>query len=63
VEGDRIVSSWSVSNKRLARLFRAWVRGLTSEEGRRHPDYTLAWAVIVGSLPVGISVTSMPCSR
>ena len=40
--------------KKIARLFLAWVRGLTSEEGRRSPDYRLAWAVIVGSLPVGV---------
>ncbi len=40
--------------KKIARLFMAWVRGLGSEEGRRSPDYMLAWAVIVGSLPVGV---------
>ena len=40
--------------KKIARLFMAWVRGLSSQEGRRSPDYLLAWAVIVGSLPVGI---------
>ena len=32
----------------------AWVRGLTSAEAREDNDYTLAWAVIVGSIPVGI---------
>ena len=32
----------------------AWVRGLTSAEAREDKDYTLAWAVIVGSIPVGI---------
>ncbi|HEY7721791.1 MAG TPA: undecaprenyl-diphosphate phosphatase [Pedococcus sp.] len=40
--------------KKIARLFMAWVRGLTGDEGRKNPDYTLAWAVIVGSLPVGV---------
>lgn len=40
--------------RKIARLFRAWVRGLASAQGRRKPDYTLAWAVIVGSLPVGV---------
>ena len=39
---------------KIARLFMAWVRGLTSAEAREDRDYTLAWAVIVGSLPVGI---------
>jgi undecaprenyl-diphosphatase len=40
--------------RKIARLFMAWVRGLSGEEGRRNPDYTLAWAVVVGSLPVGV---------
>lgn len=38
---------------KILRLFRAWVAGLRNPEARTH-DYTLAWAVIVGSLPVGI---------
>jgi undecaprenyl-diphosphatase len=40
--------------RKIARLFMAWARGLAGEEGRRNPDYTLAWSVIVGSLPVGV---------
>jgi undecaprenyl-diphosphatase len=40
--------------KKIARLFTAWVRGLAHLEARQHPDYTLAWAVIIGSLPVGL---------
>lgn len=39
--------------KDISRLFLAWVRGLSDRTARNH-DYTLAWAVIVGSLPVGI---------
>ena len=40
--------------RKIARLFMAWARGLANEEARRSPDYMLAWAVIVGSIPVGI---------
>jgi undecaprenyl-diphosphatase len=40
--------------KKIARLYLAWARGLRSAEAREDRDYTLAWAVIVGSLPVGI---------
>ena len=36
------------------RLLAAWVGGLTDADKRTHHDYTLAWAVIIGSLPVGI---------
>lgn len=39
--------------KDIVRLFQAWVAGLRDAEARKHHDYTLAWAVIVGSLPVG----------
>lgn len=38
----------------IVRFAAAWFRGLTNAEGRRDPDYGLAWAVIIGSLPVGI---------
>jgi undecaprenyl-diphosphatase len=38
----------------IVRLLRAWVRGLAGAEARSHHDYQLAWAVIVGSIPVGI---------
>jgi undecaprenyl-diphosphatase len=38
----------------IVRLLVAWVGGLRSAEGRTHHDYQLAWAVIVGSVPVGI---------
>lgn len=38
----------------IARMFTAWVAGLRGGPGARHPDYQLAWAVIIGSLPVGL---------
>ena len=37
----------------IVRLLRAWFRGLRSAQARTHHDYQLAWAVIVGSIPVG----------
>jgi undecaprenyl-diphosphatase len=40
--------------RKIARLFTAWVRGLASATGREDRDYTLAWAVIIGSIPVGV---------
>jgi len=38
----------------IVRLVAAWFRGLLSAETRQEHDYSLAWAVIVGSIPVGI---------
>ena len=48
-----IVATFIYFAKKIARLFMAWIRGL-SDASRRGHDYTLAWAVIVGSLPVGV---------
>ncbi|MDO5712737.1 MAG: undecaprenyl-diphosphate phosphatase [Micrococcales bacterium] len=39
--------------KDIVRLLKAWVSGLRDASVRNH-DYTLAWAVIAGSIPVGI---------
>src|SRR6478736_6690371 len=38
----------------IMRFALAWVRGLASTEGRKDPDYSLAWAVVIGSIPVGL---------
>ncbi|WP_347350134.1 undecaprenyl-diphosphate phosphatase [Intrasporangium sp.] len=38
----------------IVRFALAWFRGLARQEARRDPDYGLAWAVIVGSIPLGI---------
>ncbi len=40
--------------KDIVRLLGAWVRGLLSAEERSSHDYRLAWAVILGSIPVGV---------
>lgn len=40
--------------KDIGRMIAAWFGGLTHEERRGHPDYRLAWGVIVGSIPVGL---------
>ncbi|NYG08473.1 undecaprenyl-diphosphatase [Phycicoccus badiiscoriae] len=40
--------------KDIIRLLVAWASGLFSAPARANHDYQLAWAVIVGSIPVGI---------
>lgn len=40
--------------RKIVRLLTAWGRGLVDKEARTEHDYTLAWAVIVGSIPLGI---------
>ena len=50
-----IAATFLYFGRKIARLFMAWVNGLRDQEYRSHPDWSLAWAVIVGSLPVGIA--------
>jgi undecaprenyl-diphosphatase len=40
--------------KDIVRLLGAWFGGLRNAEKRSSHDYQLAWAVIVGSIPVGV---------
>ena len=40
--------------KDIIRLLSAWFRGLLHAEERSHHDYQLAWAVIIGSIPVAL---------
>ena len=40
--------------KDIVRLLGAWFRGLRTAEERTKHDYQLAWAVIVGSIPVAV---------
>ena len=48
-----IVATFIYFARKIARLFMAWVHGLRSADAREDHDYGLAWAVIVGSIPVG----------
>lgn len=47
-----ILATFTYFGRKILRLFLAWVAGLRSAEARKEHDYQLAWAVIVGSLPV-----------
>jgi undecaprenyl-diphosphatase len=40
--------------KDIGRLIGVWFRGLFNSETRATHDYKLAWAVIVGSIPIGL---------
>lgn len=50
-----IVATFVYFAGKIARLVLAWWNGLRSAEARQEHDYQLAWAVIVGSIPVGIA--------
>jgi undecaprenyl-diphosphatase len=38
----------------IVRFVVVWFRGLLDAEARHDPDYRLAWAVVIGSIPVGV---------
>ena len=38
----------------IAHLIAVWFRGLRSPEARAHPDYRLAWLVIIGTIPIAV---------
>jgi undecaprenyl-diphosphatase len=38
----------------LIRIVAAWFRGLASAAARQSPDWRFAWAVILGSIPIGV---------
>ena len=38
----------------IVRLVGAWIRGLLHAEARRTQDWRTAWAVIIGTIPIGI---------
>jgi undecaprenyl-diphosphatase len=40
--------------KDLVRIVAAWFKGLVSQDARKEPDWRFAWAVILGSIPIGI---------
>ena len=40
--------------KDIVRFAAAWFRGLRDADERSDPDYGLAWAVVIGSIPVGL---------
>lgn len=54
IQFGAIVATFLYFRRDILRLAGAWVGGLVSAEGRRHPDYRFAWAVIAGSLPIAL---------
>ena len=54
IQVPAIVATFIYFWRKIVRLVVAWFRGLRDKEARAEHEYTLAWAVIAGSIPVGI---------
>jgi len=54
IQFGAIVATFLYFRRDIFALVRVWLAGLVSAETRRTPDYRFAWAVIFGSLPIGV---------
>jgi len=54
IQFGAIVATFLYFRADIVRIVTAWVGGLVSRERRQHQDYRFAWAVIAGSIPIGI---------
>jgi undecaprenyl-diphosphatase len=54
IQSGAVLATLIFLRKDLVRIVVAWVKGLFSAAGRDNPDFRFAWAVILGSIPIGI---------
>jgi undecaprenyl-diphosphatase len=54
IQSGAVFATLIYLRKDLARIIAGWVRGLFSRAARRSPDWRFGWAVILGSIPIGI---------
>ena len=54
IQSGAVLATVIFLRKDLIRIIAAWFRGLVSAEARKEPDWRFAWAVILGSIPIGI---------
>ena len=54
IQSGAVLATVIFLRKDIARIVPAWLRGLFSAPGRDNPDYRFGWAVILGSIPIGI---------
>src|SRR3954452_23694299 len=54
IQSGAVLATVIFLRKDIARIVPAWLRGLLSRADRDNPDYRFGWAVILGSIPIGI---------
>jgi undecaprenyl-diphosphatase len=54
IQSGAVFATLIFLRKDLVRIIAAWFKGLFSAAGRENPDWKFAWAVILGSIPIGI---------
>jgi undecaprenyl-diphosphatase len=54
IQSGAVLATVIFLRKDIARIVPAWLRGLFTPADRDNPDYRFGWAVILGSIPIGI---------
>lgn len=54
IQSGAVLATIIFLRKDIARIAPAWVRGLARRADRKNPDYRFGWAIIIGSIPIGI---------
>lgn len=54
IQSGAVVATLIFLRKDLARIIAGWFKGLFSTAARESPDWRFAWAVILGSIPIGV---------
>jgi undecaprenyl-diphosphatase len=54
IQFGAVVATFLYFRHDFARMITAWVAGLRDPGRRSHQDYRFAWAVLIGSLPIGL---------
>lgn len=54
VQVGAVLATLLYLRKDLARIIGVWMRGLTDSTARKSTDYRFGWAIILGSLPIGV---------
>jgi undecaprenyl-diphosphatase len=54
IQSGAVLATVIFLRRDIARIVPAWLRGLVDAGARRDPDWRYGWAIILGSLPIGI---------
>jgi undecaprenyl-diphosphatase len=54
IQSGAVLATVIFLRRDIARIVPAWLRGLLNGDARRDPDWRYGWAIILGSIPIGI---------
>lgn len=54
IQSGAVLATLIFLRRDIWRIGNAWIQGILNREKRTEPDYRFGWAVILGSLPIGI---------